>query len=594
MSGYWRHLCLSIALVAVAPLLAAETDPPGRVGRISLANEGTHLRIGDAVAVGVTALNWPLTTGALIETASASRTEARIGSTALRIDGGSSLEFVELSDERIWLRLNRGSVVLRIQSPEHAAEMTLDTPQGRLRIHAPGRYRADVAGGTAAFSAYQGTAHIEDFGLTVRAGDRVFLLEGADRNYLLGQAERDTFSQWELAREQLAVRGETRYISPEMTGHEDLERHGSWQETSEYGPAWFPQGMPLGWAPYRQGRWAWVSPWGWTWIDHAPWGFAPFHYGRWALIGNNWAWIPGAYMARPAYAPALIVWLGQPGWNASASFGSAPAVGWFPLGPREIYYPHYRSSLRHVRNINVTHVTDVSRIVSVTSPQGHDRHIHRGRHEAMTVVPGKAVMSGAPVARSTTLQDKRALATIPVAVHRPRSAPPYDKAMIGAVATPQDSTGLPSEKTPSPPQRRVDHNRSVGDHPSRSLHRSQFAATPPLVRIAPAQPAAETVPPTARSTTPLSRSADSAPINRPQGIQESSLPSPRRAEPKPMSSQAPAAVSFPVAQKPAAPVEAAPHRGPHSDHRLRDSAPLKPREAGFREQPRPKPGPQER
>lgn len=543
MSGYWRHLCLGIALVAVAPLLAADTDPPGRVGRISLANEGTHLRIGDAVAVGVTALNWPLTTGALIETASASRTEARIGSTALRIDGGSSLEFVELSDERIWLRLNRGSVVLRIQNPEHAAEMTLDTPQGRLRVDAPGRYRADVAGGTAAFSAYQGTAHIEDVGLTVRAGDRVFLLGGADRNYLLGQAERDAFSQWELAREQLVVRGETRYISPEMTGHEDLDRHGSWQETSEYGPAWFPQGMPLGWAPYRQGRWAWVSPWGWTWIDHAPWGFAPFHYGRWALIGNNWAWIPGAYMARPAYAPALIVWLGQPGWNASVSFGPAPAVGWFLLGPREIYYPHYRSSLRHVRNINVTHVTDVSRIVSVTLPQGHDRHIHRGRHEAMTVMPGKAVIS---------------------------------------------------EKTPSPPQRRVDHNRSIIDHPSRSLHRSQFAATPPLVRIAPTQAAAETVPPAARSTTPLSRSADSAPTNRPRGIPESSLPSSRRAEPKPMPSQAPAAVSFPVAQKPAAPVEAAPHRGPHSDRRLRDSEPLKPREAGFREQPRPKPGPQER
>ena len=23
------------------------------------------------------------------------------------------------------------------------------------------------------------------------------------------------------------------------------------------------------------------APWGWTWVDDAPWGFAPFHYGRW-------------------------------------------------------------------------------------------------------------------------------------------------------------------------------------------------------------------------------------------------------------------------------------------------------------------------
>lgn len=595
MSGYWRHLCLSIVLLAAAPLLAAEADPPGRVGRISLANEGTQLRIGDAVSTGGAALNWPLTTGALIETTGEARAEARIGSTILRIDGGTSLEFVELSDERIWIRLNRGSVALRIQNPEHAAELALDTPQGRLRVETPGSYRVDVVGGTTAFSVYLGAAYIEDAGLMVRSGERILLTGGTDRNYLLGNAANDAFRQWNFNRDQLAARGGKQYISPEMTGHEELERHGNWQETSEYGPAWFPQGMPPGWAPYRQGRWAWVSPWGWTWIDHAPWGFAPFHYGRWALIGSNWAWIPGAYVARPAYAPALIVWLGQPGRSASFSFGSAPAIGWFPLGPREIYYPHYRSSLRHVRNINVTHVSNVSRIVSVTSPQGHDRHIHRGRHEAMTVVPERTVMSGAPVGRSTTLQDERALATVPVAVHQPRIAPPHDRKMIGAVAAPQESAGLPSGKTLSAPQRRVDNSSSVGDHPSRPLHRGEKnAPPPPHARIAPTQPAVEPVSPTIRPTTSLSRPANSAPLNRPRDIQEPPLPPSRRAEPRPTPSQAPAAVSFPVPQKPAPTVEAARHHGPHADHRPRDSAPLKPREAGFREQPRPKHGPQER
>ncbi len=595
MSEYWRHLCISIALFAAAPLLAAEADPPGRVGRISLANEGTQLRIGDSVAAGGAALNWPLTTGALIETAGEARAEARIGSTILHLDGGTSLEFIELSDERIWIRLNRGSVVLGIQNPEHAAELALDTPQGRLRVETPGSYRVDVAGGASAFSVYQGAAYLEDAGLMVRSGERILLPGGTDRNYLLGNAANDAFRQWSLNRDQLAARGGKQYISPEMTGHEELERHGNWQETSEYGPAWFPQGMPPGWAPYRQGRWAWVAPWGWTWIDHAPWGFAPFHYGRWALIGSNWAWIPGAYVARPAYAPALIVWIGQPGRSASFSFGSAPAIGWFPLGPREIYYPHYRSSLRHVRNINVTHVSNVSRIVSVTSPQGHDRHIHRGRHEAMTVVPERTVMSGTPIGRSTTLQDKRALATVPVAVHQPRIAPPDDRKMIGTVVTPQDGTGLPSGKTLSAPQRRVDNNRSVGDHPSRPLHRGEkIAPPPPHARIAPAQPAVEPVSPTIRPTTPLSRPANSAPINRSRGIQEPPLPRSRRAESRPMQSQAPAAVSIPVLQKQASTVEAARHHGPHADHRLRDIAPLKPRQAGFRDQPRPKQGPQER
>lgn len=269
MSGYWRHLCLSIALFAAVPLLAAETDPPGRVGRISLADEGAQLRIGDSVAAGGAAFNWPLTTGAQIETTGEARAEARIGSTTLHLDGGTSLEFVELSDERIWMRLNRGSVVLGIRSPEHAAELALDTPQGRLRFETPGSYRADVAGGTTAFSVYQGAAYLEDIGLTVRPGERILLPGGTDRNHLLGNATNDAFRQWSLNRDQLAARGGKQYISPEMTGHEELERHGNWQETSEYGPAWFPQGMPPGWAPYRQGRWVWVPPWGWTWIDHA-------------------------------------------------------------------------------------------------------------------------------------------------------------------------------------------------------------------------------------------------------------------------------------------------------------------------------------
>jgi hypothetical protein len=54
-----------------------------------------------------------------------------------------------------------------------------------------------------------------------------------------------------------------------------------------------PQQVAIDWAPYRDGHWAYVVPWGWTWVDNAPWGFTPFHYGRWVLYGNRWAWLPG-------------------------------------------------------------------------------------------------------------------------------------------------------------------------------------------------------------------------------------------------------------------------------------------------------------
>jgi len=347
-------LLSTLLLVLVQSLLstissAAGVDPPGRVGRLSLASQGVRLQVGDSVAEGNAALNWPVTTGAIVETSGNARAEVRIGSSSLYLDGDTYLEVAELSDERIWLRLHRGSAILGIQNPEHASETVMDALQGRLRFAAPGSYRVDVAGGTAGYSAYTGTAYIDSYSLEVHPGERILLLGGADRNYVLGRANADAFRHWSLDRDRLASGPEgNQRVPSEMTGTEDLDRYGAWEVTSEYGAVWYPQGMPTGWAPYRWGDWVWVSPWGWTWIDRAPWGFAPFHYGRWALLGGRWAWMPGAYVARPVYAPALVAWQGNPGWHVAPR----PTSHWVPLGPRETYLPHYRASPRHIHEVN--------------------------------------------------------------------------------------------------------------------------------------------------------------------------------------------------------------------------------------------------
>ena len=57
---------------------------------------------------------------------------------------------------------------------------------------------------------------------------------------------------------------------------------------------WYPNSVEVGWAPYSDGYWSYVGPWGWTWVDYEPWGYAPFHYGRWAYIGNRWGWFAKA------------------------------------------------------------------------------------------------------------------------------------------------------------------------------------------------------------------------------------------------------------------------------------------------------------
>lgn len=580
MSGYWRHLRLCcIALLVAAPLIAAEDDPPGRVGRVSLANEGVELRVGDSLASGRETLNWPLTTGARLNTASGARSEARIGSITLHLDGETSLEFVELSDERIWLRLNRGSILLWIQNPEQAADMALDTPEGRLRLDAPGSYRADVAGGTTAFSVYSGAARIEDRGLAIRPGDRVLLLGGVERNYLLGLAGNDDFRQWALAREQSNARGGNRYVSPDMTGYEELERYGRWQDTSEFGPVWFPQGMPAGWAPYRWGHWVWVAPWGWTWIDQSPWGFAPFHYGRWALIGGNWAWLPGAYTARPVYAPALVAWLGQPGWTVSFSFGSAPAVGWFPLGPREIYYPHYRSSLRHVRNVNAHHVPNAPRIVTVTPPRDGPRHIHRDRHEAVTIVPEKTVLSGSPVHRTVAVEDNKARSAAPIT-----SSPTVVREHKPVQATP------PARPIPVPP----------GAVPMAPVPQK---VAPPARNAAPLPKNQPKPLPNEGSAFPHSRDTVAPRHDKPASPPQSPWPTttfkePMRqpapsAEPRRMPPQAPdVIIPVPRRQMPAA--EGGRDEAARVPRVLREPGSGKVTESGNRERKHPKQGPQER
>ncbi len=425
MSCFLRLLGLCIALFTALPLPAAEAEPPGRVGRISLAGAGTQLRIGDSLASGEAALNWPLTTGALIETSVGARSEVRIGSMALHIDGGTALEFADLDDARIRLRLHRGSIMILLQIPEHAAETTLETPEGSLRFETPGTYRADVAGGTTTFSAYRGRAFIEAFGLTVHAGERILLLGGPDRRYLPGQATADALRQWSLAREPGPALGQ--HVSPEMTGQEALDRHGTWLETAEYGTAWFPQYLPAGWAPYSMGRWAWVPPWGWTWVDQAPWGFAPFHYGRWAIIGGRWAWLPGTYVARPVYAPALVAWLGEPGWRTSFSAGMAPAARWQPLGPRDAYRPHYHNNPRHGHGVNAGHASHVVRSIPTPppAPEPLRPQVAHPRHELVKVAPPRqAVMVGGEAQRHATEPPRRPADTRPAPAPTMPAQPP--------------------------------------------------------------------------------------------------------------------------------------------------------------------------
>jgi hypothetical protein len=271
--------------------------------------------------------------------------------------------------------------------------------------------------------------------------------EGANNatHYAWGEPVRDEFADWTARAnredDRLASPG---YVSPEMTGGEDLDRYGRWETTPDYGPIWMPTTVVAGWAPYRYGHWVYVQPWGWSWVDYAPWGFAPFHYGRWLFFGGRWCWAPGARVARPVYSPAMVAWVG----GGAPGRGPAPYVGWVPLAPREPYYPHYSSGGSYWRAVNSAQMSLFPQNIPRRPPTGPTLYANQGVAGAVSVVPGNAMVPRRPMAPVVAQVDPAVVSSFANQPSRTHVPPP-------GVARPIAVPGVAAPGTPpaAPPPR---------------------------------------------------------------------------------------------------------------------------------------------
>jgi hypothetical protein len=392
-----KRIFKTLILVLLASCASvAMADPSGRVGRIAYTLGDVDFRSTYDDESAHAEVNWPVTAGNVLTTRRNARTEIRIGSTAVRLDSDSEIEVIQLDDDHFDLRLSYGSAYVRIKDAEMAREFSMYTSQGRILLSEPSTIRIDTdrAPDTTVLNVLDGSARMAatESTFAVRAGKRAEIVNGDIRMSAIRPNElRDEFDSWALSRAQRDAQSQSaRYVSPETTGYEDLDRYGSWETTPEYGAIWYPSSVPHDWAPYRVGRWAWVDPWGWTWVDSAPWGYAPFHYGRWVRHHERWCWAPGEFVARPVWAPAMVGWVGGSNWSVSFSAGSAPAVGWFPLAPHEVYVPSYRVSQTYLRQVNVTHVRNVTNITivnGVATAPAHERYRNWHEHNAVSLMP---------------------------------------------------------------------------------------------------------------------------------------------------------------------------------------------------------------
>ena len=460
-SAWLRALVATFLIVVLTGTAWSQDDPPGRVGRVAELHGGVLWFDQERGQWVEAERNRPLTTGDRLSTAPEGRVELRVGSTVFRLGGASELEVLRLDDERMSLQLHSGRLALRVRSREVAGEIDIVTAEARLQPQRSGHYRIDRIDDTTLAGSWRGDLLVEGAaGFVIATGQRAELWRQGPRGELRqawNALPDDEFSRWVARDDGRDERtASTRFVSPEMTGAEDLDRAGRWDRHPDHGAIWFPMEVRPGWAPYRYGRWAWVRPWGWTWVDEAPWGFAPFHYGRWTSWNGRWGWVPGVYVPRPVFAPALVAWVGGPNIGVSINI-RGPVVGWVPLAPREVFVPSYRHTPRHRDRINhLPNGYGPQRPPWVAGPSSYGNQAVPG---AVTVVPREALQRrGSIGAEAADLRERQRgananwsslAATTPPPGPAAVALPPQGEAM--GPQRPSQRPSQPSELRVAPP-----------------------------------------------------------------------------------------------------------------------------------------------
>ena len=433
-----------------------EQDPPGRVARVQYMSGQVSMQPGgvnDWVAAG---MNRPLTTADRVWTDKDSRAELNVGDGFVRMNSETSLTLSNVSDSTVQVELDQGVMEVTVRHLQKGEIYEVDTPNLAFTLMKTGVYRFDVnptqdQTWVTVRSGY-GEATGKGSAVRVNSGQQV-RFSGANslQHAVYAAPARDGFEDWAQVRDKrLADSVSARYVSPGVIGYQDLDAYGVWQTSPTYGSVWVPTSVQPGWAPYRYGSWAWIAPWGWTWVDDAPWGFAPFHYGRWVDWNGGWGWAPGPIgYWNPYYAPALVGWIGGGGfgigfgWGGGWGFGFGGGFGWFPLGWGEPFYPHYCGwgrggwgygggyggygrgggygyghgggyvSNAYLRNVNVTntHISNFNNIANNyrNNNLGATHYGFRNTAGAVTAAPKSAFTSGAAINRVGTVVPKSQL-----------------------------------------------------------------------------------------------------------------------------------------------------------------------------------------
>jgi hypothetical protein len=280
------------------------------------------------------ARNLPLPERAWLRTGPGARVEIELDEGSVLRLGPDSL--AELSD---YTRLSTGQRVTLISLDSGLAYFTgqaegsdallLALPGAQVTVRRGARLRLEAHQDSSQIAVLEGAARFSSPSaeLDLHEGQLARVAAASSsRFYLYREIPPIETDRWSEERDQvLASSGSAAHVSGLRYGVADLDSHGSWISTTDFGTVWKPR-VPEGWVPFRSGKWAWYEGLGFTWISAEVWGWLPYHYGRWMQQDPaGWFWVPGN---APVFKPGEVYWLR--GTNLA---------GWGPLAPGEEWAP---------------------------------------------------------------------------------------------------------------------------------------------------------------------------------------------------------------------------------------------------------------
>ncbi len=457
---------LLITILATLGLTIFAQSSMTRIARISLIEgQVSYLRDKDSSNWFDAAMNTPLGEKDQVFTGARGRTEIQLtGRNVVRLDTETSFKISQFTTAVTQIALPVGNATIRIESLDRRQFHTVDvrdsnsddplyfevnTPTVAVTLLKTGTYRINVReDGTTEINIRSGEAEIynQEIGTMLLKKGRSIQIEGNDvSNYRLAKVQdKDSWDRWNDRRDdELYYQADSlsaRYIPQGIPGGYDLDRHGDWWHTADYGYVWSPRSVQVGWSPYRVGNWRWYNDYGWTWISNEPWGWTPYHYGSWAYSSNRWCWVPRSSgitiaLGFGSWSPARVTFFGwgnnrayNNGYRDGYRDGRYDQVGWIPLAPGE----HYRGNHGGNTIVNNTNIYGNNNTVvnsrvdgyrNYSAPGGLTRM--EGRHfDSNRVAVNNTNLATTPVQTADIRNATTARGDVFRPVNRPGSEPP--------------------------------------------------------------------------------------------------------------------------------------------------------------------------